>query len=525
MSRAPLAAALLAVLAAAPRAARAQTIDTIIIERRDIFGPASGAPPLVARLGDALHVRTSDRTIRRALTLDPGMPFDSARVAEAERGLRALSIFRDVRIDTVRVDTAGDPRFGVRVQTEDGWSTKPQLEYRSTAGDVTWQVGIVEENLLGTATLFAAVYGRTPDRDYVSLTYGNQSFLSRRARLDLRFDKLTDGTAGAWRYGVPFYGTTTPAALLTYGQAGDQRVLVYRAGVLAESWRRRIAVAGLTGGIAASATPFSYARFTARAVVRREDYAPDSLGDVASRSVFGEVGVGFEAARVRWAVRRHLDSYGRREDVDLSTAVSAGVSALPRAFGYDAAHAGAGLEAGLQGGREWSRFLAAASVRAHGVVTGGGVDTGRVAGRIAVAAFPPRQALLLKLEGGLARDPAPGGEYDLWAQRTGPRLFGAHAFTGTRAYSLIVEDRVVITEDLMSLVAIGVAPFVDLGGAWFSSDSRRTGGNAGVALRIGPTRAASGEVFELAGGWRWSSDAAIGGWALSFGTSYRFFTH
>jgi len=525
MSSALRAAAMLVVLAAAARAARAQTIDTIIIERQDIFGPASGAPPLVAKLGDALHVRTSDRTIRRALYLDPGMPYDSARVAEAERGLRALSIFRDVRIDTVRVDTTGIERFGVLVHTEDGWSTKPQLEYRSTAGDVTWQLGLVEENLLGTATLFAAVYGRTPDRDYLSLTYGNQAFLTRRSRIDLRFDKLTDGTNGAWRYGVPFYETTTPAALLTYGQAGDQRVLVYRSGVVAESWQRRIAVAGVTGGIATAATPLSYTRLSARAVVRREDYAPDSLGTVTTRSVFGELGLEVEAARVRWAVREHLDSYARHEDVDLSSIASAGVSALPRAFGYDAAHAGVGLEAAMQGGHEWSNLLAAASVRAHGVVNGSGVDTGRVAGRFAMAAFPPRQALLLKVEAGVTRDPAPGGEYDLWLQRTGPRLFGAHAFTGTRAYSVTFEDRIVLTEDLLSLFALGFAPFVDQGGAWFTSDGHRTGGNAGLAVRVGPTRAASGEVFEFAGGWRWSSDPAVGGWALSFGTSYRFFTH
>ncbi len=502
--------------------ARAPAIDTIVVERRDIFGPGSGAPPLVAKLGDALHVRTTERTIRRALYLDPGMPYDSARIAEAERGLRALAVFRDVRIDTARIATGDGERFGVVVRTADGWTTKPQLEYRSTAGDVTWQVGLVEENLLGTATLFSALYGRTPDRDYLSLAYGNQAFLTRRSRLDLRYDRLTDGTIGAWRLGVPFYETTTPAALLTFGHGADRRVLVYRAGVLAESWRQVRLVAGVTGGFAVAATPTSYARVTARASVRREDYAPDSLG-VTARSVFGEVGVGYEVAQERWAVREYLDSYGRREDVDLSRRVAVGVSALPKAFGYADAHAGVGLEAGLQGGWEWSRFLASASARAHGVLNGAGIDTGRVAARLSLAAFPARQSVLLRIEGALARDPAPGGEYDLWAQRTGPRLFGAHAFTGTRAYSVSLEDRIAVTGDLLGLFALGIAPFVDQGGAWFADDGRRTGGNAGLAIRIGPTRAASGEVFELAGGWRWSNDPAIGGWALSFGTAYRFF--
>ena len=514
-------AGVLAALLAVPRA-HAQTIDTIVIERRDIFGPASGAPPLLAKLGDGLHMRTSDRTIRRALYLDQGMPYDSARIAEAERGLRMLAIFRDVRIDTTRVDTQAGPRFGVVVRTADGWSTKPQLEYRSTAGDVTWQLGLVEENLLGTATLFAAVFGRTPDRDYLSLTYGNQDSLTRRSRIDMRFDNLTDGHVGAWRYGVPFYETTTPGALLTYGQVANQRVLVYRAGVLAESWQRRIFVAGLFGGLASAATPTSYSRFTLRAVVRREDYAPDTVA-VIGRSIFGQVGLGFETARVHWAVRERLDSYGRREDVDLSSRLSAGVSVLPGFFGYDAAHRGVGLETVVQTGHEWADLLAVATVRAHGVVNGNGLDTGRVAGRLAAAIFPPRQALLLALEGALARDPAPGGEYDLWLERTGPRLFGAHAFTGTRAYSVTLEDRIALTDEFLGLLALGIAPFVDQGGAWYTDDARRTGGNAGLAIRIGPTRATSGEVFELAGGWRWSSDRTVEGWAVSFGTAYRFF--
>lgn len=508
---------------AGPAPAPAPTIDTIVIERRDIFGPESGTPPLIARIGDALHTRTGDRTIRRALYLDPGMPYDSARIAEAERGLRALAIFRDVRIDTARIGTQTGTRFGVVVQTADGWSTKPQLEYRSTAGDVTWRLGLVEENLLGTATQFSAVYGRTPDRDYLSLAYGNQAFLTRRSRLDLRFDKLTDGHVGGWRYGIPFFETTTPHALLTYGSAADQRVLVYRAGVLDQVWRRAAFVAGVFGGLASSATATSYSRLYARAAVRREDYAPDTAGTVVDRSVFGQLGVGMEAARVRWAVRQHLDSYGRREDVDLSSRVSAGVWALPRAFGYSADHDGVGLEAGLQSGWEWADVLAVAGVRAHGVLTGGGVDSGRVAVRLALAAFPPRQSVLMAADGAVARGVAPGGEYDLWQQRTGPRLFGAHSFTGTRAYAATIEDRIALADQVLGLLSVGLAPFLDIGGAWYAGDAQRSGGNAGLALRIGPTRAATGEVFELAGGWRWSSDRSTEGWAISFGTAYRFF--
>jgi outer membrane protein assembly factor BamA len=43
--------------------------------------------------------------IRRELLIDAGDPYDSLLVAESERNLRALGIFRDVEIDRVETDS------------------------------------------------------------------------------------------------------------------------------------------------------------------------------------------------------------------------------------------------------------------------------------------------------------------------------------------------------------------------------------------------------------------------------------
>src|SRR5581483_7058814 len=158
----PLAAA--ALLAAAGARLRAQTIDTIIVVNRNVFDP--GFP---ARLANRLHVRTRAGVIRRALLVNPGDRYDSARVAESERALRNLFVFRRVRLDTTRLDG----RLALRVATSDGWSTKPQLGYSSAGGDASWLLGVVEENFLGTATAVSAVYNKTPDRTSVELAYLN----------------------------------------------------------------------------------------------------------------------------------------------------------------------------------------------------------------------------------------------------------------------------------------------------------------------------------------------------------------
>src|SRR5438093_12215969 len=100
----------------------AQTIDTIVVVNHNIFDLEGDAPGFLARLANRLHVTTRAGVIRRTLLVNPGDRYDSARVAESERALRALYVFSRVRMDTTRLDG----RLALRVATTDGWSTKPQ---------------------------------------------------------------------------------------------------------------------------------------------------------------------------------------------------------------------------------------------------------------------------------------------------------------------------------------------------------------------------------------------------------------
>ncbi len=87
---------------------------------------------------------------------------------------------------------------------------------------------------------------------------------------------------------------------------------------------------------------------------------------------------------------------------------------------------------------------------------------------------------------------------------------------------LAFEDRVLVAADLWGMVGLGLAPFVDYGGAWFAGDSR-LGGDAGVALRFGPTRAVRGDAGELAVGYRFSRAPTLAkGWALALRRGFNF---
>ncbi len=504
-----------------PGCLSAQVIDTVVVVNRNVFDlEADGAAPgFLARLANALHVRTRPRVIRRALLVNPGDPYDSARVAESERALRGLFVFSRVRLDTVRIRG----RLALRVETTDGWSTKPQLGYSSAGGAVSWLAGLVEENLLGTATSLTAVYNKTPDRSIFDLGYLNPHFVGRRARLQGEYASKSDGKRGVWFVGVPFYETAARAALATDGEAASERVLVFRDSALYTTVERRALRFGVTAGFAPHATSRDYVRLWLGGQWRREDF--DTTPPAFPRSVFGTVGGGVEAGHVRFQVLERFNSYARREDVDVSQLLHVGLWAAPRAWGYPADQAGVGPELSWQVGARWTSGFAVLRGAANGVYGANGLDSGRVAGSLTVASQNlPRQTLLAHFEGRALRRPNPGSEFDLWLLQKGPRVFGIHQFTGTRMVWVVVEDRVLLSDELWGLVGVGVAPFLDYGGAWYAEGFRdlaipterpRLGGDVGLSLRFGPTRAVRGDVGEFAIGYRFGQGVTGSRWGVS----------
>ncbi len=489
----------------------APIIDTVVVINRTIFDHSEPLIGPLTRVANALHVRTHASVIRRTLLLNQGDPYDSARAVESARALRNLHVFRDVAVDTVRL--AG--RLALRVVTADGWSTKPQFNFSSAGGDVTWSAGMEEENLLGTATSLTALYVKTPDRSAQAFTYSNPHFIGRRPRLFGLYQNFSDGRRGAWFLGVPFYESSARRSYTVGGEAAAYRVLTFRDGALVDSTKRHTLLVRTGAGIALRATSHGYLRLWVNGVWRREDFAPESA-TVVPRSLFGAVGVGIEMAHSRFHELQQFNSYARREDVNLSQWLRVGLWAAPRAWGYPSERAGIGVEALGQVSSLWRGGFAVLRGTADGVYNGTSVDSARARGGVTIASQNLAwQTIIVHFEGGVMRRPKPGVYFDPWADQTGPRLFGAHAFTGTRTVWLAVEDRVLAIEELWSLVGVGFAPFFDWGGAWYDDEPMRTGGDVGVALRLGPTRAVRANVQEIAVGWRFGTGFSGRRWAVS----------
>jgi hypothetical protein len=504
--------------AQAPREESLQTpvIDTVIVVNHNIFASTDEAPGFLPGLINALHRTTRAGVIRRTILLEPGMRYDSAQVVESERLLRDLGVFRDIKFDTLRV---GD-RLALRVTTGDGWSTSINTGYSTTAGSVSWLLSATERNLLGTATALSVALHHNPDRNNLSFLYQNAAFLSRRAGLSVEYDDLSDGRRGVWSYGQGFYQTAARFAVQDSGEAAHNRVLVFKNDTLAAAYERKVLISTNTVGWAPLATTRDYLRFTLSSVLRREDYQ-DTVFRLQPfpRNTYASFGIAAERAHVRYAQIEHFNSFGRHEDLDLSQIIGVGLWVAPKDWGYGT-HAGVAPRAHIQVSGAWSGGFAELRGAALGMLTRSGLDSGRMTSSLtAVTTSIPSQTLILHLEGGVVTGTAPGGEFDLWRDGNGPRLFGAHVFTGSRMVWLALDDRITLASEVWGLFGLGIAPFYDWGGAWYTIEGPRTAQDMGIALRLGPTRSIGGDVVELAVGYR-SGAGVIPGkhWAATLGT-------
>ena len=480
-----------------------QTIDTIIIVNGNVFDQEDAAPDWVARLANGLHMRTRQWVIRRRLLVNRGDPFDRARVEETERSLRTLGVFRSVRVDTVRQPGG---KLAVQAVTSDGWSTQPQASFTSVGGDKTWDVGLIERNFLGTATELALIYGHNPDRSRLDFDFINPHFFGRRTSLILRYSDLSDGHHGEWHFGVPFHETSARHSLETYGEAATERVLQFRDGARLDSSSHHLFRVGMTGGVALHATSHQYTRLWGGWEWRREDFVDFGTAPVPY-SVFSAFRAGAEIGVVRFRVLEHFNSYARREDVDLSPTLRIGL----------VVQSGVGYELSGQTSAVWRRGFALLRADANGV------DTTRTVLQLTVVSQNVRRhTLIAHAEGGLVTHPKPGREFDPWLVLCGPRLFGVHDFTGTRTTWFVLEDRILLADDILGLMAAGIAPFLDYGGAWYGDERARQGGDVGLSLRFGPTRAVRGEAAEMAFGYRFGDGVKGKRWAFTLRKGFSF---
>ena len=445
-------------------ASTGDTLRAVELDRRDIFDPDERG--WVARVGNALHIQTRAATIRRELLFRPGEPFDSARVAESERNLRALGVFRRVRIDTVRTDSG----LVARVLTKDGWSTKADWRFRSTGGEVAFTIGLVEDNLLGTASSAAVRYRKTPDRSCVTLGFRRPRLFAGAVGLAAAYEDRSDGRLNASRSSSRSIrsprgaGSGSRPRIATSACSGSSTApneardtLTHRYSLVA--WIGGVGAARVVGGVPAAGR---------QAQVRREDFRPEGSAAPFAKTVTGAVGPYLTWSRAQFPG----DPRGRR--------------VRPRGGRRPGAHRAAGLMVGAEGIRLRARRASAPQVGGAARRPGagrvrlpggaGGRTVRRGAGSTAARSSspPPRCSSRARTRWASCTSKAGGWRIRFPAANStsgsapGPAHSGAMPSPATAPTSAPPSTGSPSSDDFLGMIGLGIAGFVDHGGAWYA---------------------------------------------------------
>lgn len=487
------------------------------VERDDVFAP--GEFGLAGDVMRWLHVTTRERVVRREVLLQPGMAYDPVLAAETERNLRALGVFRRALVDTVRQDE----RLVLQVRTQDGWTTTPVFDIATAQGQTSIALGVVEGNFLGLGAVAGVRYRSTPDRTSWLFAYRQPRAIANRIGLTAQWDARSDGRFLFVGAGQPFFALSSRWAYGADLTDFDGDVLRFRDGdpdpfvVL----RRRYFLATTYTAHALRASPRGYLRVGLSGQLRRDDFVPQPVGTAPfPASWTGALGPYVEWASARFVIVRNVASFLREEDQSIGVGVRAGLLAAPRLFGYERDGVGGLLSAGA--GVRIPRGFARMDVGATGLVDEGGLDSATVALRARAVVQPSaRHALILGGFAGWQFDALPGAEFDFGLGSV-LRAYPIHAFTGDRAWYAVGEYRWTLAQDAFGLLGVALGGFAGAAGAWFDGDAPRSGAEAGVGIRFGPSRLASSSIFRLDAAYRFGGDGIGSGWSLVFARGFTF---
>lgn len=493
----------------------------------DVFDAEQASKGFVYRAANAVHVSTRESTVRRFLLFSEGDVYDPALIAETERNLRALGLFRSVEIRSGEVH---DGEVDVTVRTQDAWTLSIGLSIGSNAGTTHGGVSIGEKNFIGTGRQIYFGFAEDVDRTYRSIEFLDPYFLMPYATAHVLYAQTSDGYQRALELRRPFYSTVAPwAAEAVYSELKRDEILYEEGNIESERFgAQRFRLAG-SYGLALDASTLSAMRLSLGFDWRTERFhalAGQTPATVPADREFRYLFLQYETVLPDYLKWNYVDHDDRVEDIGLGPRFLVKLGVSPSAFGVDRT-TGLVEAAGEAGFRVGSSGF----VRARAAF-----DT-RVASRMENAHFQGDVWLVRRFETSLRQTfVAHVGAFrgwNLYADEqyfldgtTGLRGYRLRSFEGDRRVVLNLEQRFFSGWQIADLVSPGFAVFFDSG--LVGSPQRpltlsQVKTDVGVGLRFAVAWAPVNNVFRIDAAYALQPDP-LGrkGWLISFSSGQSF---
>jgi hypothetical protein len=161
-------------------------IRRIDIAQLPVFNTETAVPGGLLGIGDALHVDTRKRIIRKYLLMKEGTPLDPYLLSDTERILRSTPFIEDATIVVIPVAESADS-VDLLVVTQDTWSIGLAGSIRGVG---KYKVKLFERNFVGLGQLLEAEFDVDDERSQeVNFTglYRVDNVLGLFTDLDLRY--------------------------------------------------------------------------------------------------------------------------------------------------------------------------------------------------------------------------------------------------------------------------------------------------------------------------------------------------
>lgn len=483
-------------------------IGRIDIKVVDVFDPENPKESGAAyRAANYLHINTRENTVRPQLLFKTGDAYSRHALDETERNLRARRYLEEATITAIAYHPDTNT-VDLLVRVHDVWTLNPGATLGRSGGVNRSGLQLDESNLLGLGKTIAIDHIDDVDRSAWKFAYRDPNLLSSRWELEARYHDTSDGGLQGLNISHPFYALDTrwSAALdVLHDDRIDRR---FEQGVQVDQYRTVQKAATVQGGWSTGLQlhgdgPAWVQRWLLGYRIDELIYQPDPvLGttllptDKRLRYPF----IGLSWFQDEYQVTRNRDKIARTEDLYIGRSLNLNV-------GYAAQSWGADRNAWLIGLEFKDVFtLGEQQVLFATFAIDGRRETDQWRGTVFSGALrydlrqAPKRLLTVLLNHAYGKNLDDSQQLYLGSDE-GLRGYPLRYRSGTQRSVLIVEQRFYTDRQILRLLSVGGAAFVDVGrirgGVMTAPGNARTFADAGFGLRLGNIRSSRGDMFHL----------------------------
>lgn len=478
-------------------------IGSIIVKVDNVFDPdnpkENGA---LYRAANALHIKTRNKTILTQLLFREGDIYNRHALDESARNLRAAGFLNEAQIKPVAYH-ADNNTVDVLVRVHDVWTFNPGVSYGRSGGVSHNGIQLAEGNLLGYGKSLSLQSDHDVDRSEIGASYSDPNLLNSRWQLATSYISASDGGTKSLNVTHPFFSLETKWMGSVDGLSEEQIDRRYQMGDVVDQYQTKHETYGGQLGWSPGLQDGEVQRWLVGYRTDRLHYnAAPVIGttQLPTDQHLAYPWIGLSWLQDRYEVTQNRDQIGRTEDVYYGRAVYVQIGMSASAFGsdvqsnllqftlQDAWHIGdyqslfASTSAnGIYQEKSWRNTLITTTVRYDLKPNDHSLFTAKFTSDYGIH-LDPSLPLYLGDDNGL-------------------RGYPLNYRSGTHREVLNVEQRFYSNWQLLRLLTVGAAAFVDVGhiggGVDAATDGNHTLSDVGIGLRFGSIRSSTGEVFHI----------------------------